>query len=122
MRHCLALDLHDDPQLIAQYEAHHRAVWPEVLAHLRAHGVRELEIFRLGTRLVMVMDTDDAAFDAAAMADAERASTRLREWEALMWRFQKPTPWTPAGVKWTPMAPVFRLSDADGAPGAQPEC
>src|SRR5687768_401314 len=60
MRHCLALDLHDDPNLIAQYEAHHRDVWPEVLAHLRAHGVRELEIFRLGTRLVMMMDTDDA--------------------------------------------------------------
>ena len=60
MRQCLALDLRDDPGLIARYEAHHRAVWPEVLAHLRAHGVRELEIFRLGTRLVMLMETDDA--------------------------------------------------------------
>lgn len=121
MRHCLALDLHDDPDLIAQYEAHHRDVWPEVLAHLRVHGVRELEIFRLGTRLVMVMDTDDAVFDAAAMSNAEKESARLREWETLMWHFQKATPWTPAGQKWMPMAPIFRLSDADGAPGMQPE-
>lgn len=112
MRHCLALDLQDDPALIAQYEAHHRAVWPEVLAHLRAQGVLELEIFRLGTRLVMVMDTDDAVFDPAAMAAAERDDPRLREWEALMWRFQAPTPWTPEGAKWMPMQAVFRLPDA----------
>lgn len=71
MRLCLALDLRDDPELIARYEAHHRAVWPEVLAHLRAHGVRELEIFRLGTRMVMLMDTDDAVFDAQRMAAAQ---------------------------------------------------
>jgi hypothetical protein len=34
--HCLILDLKDDPELIAQYEAHHRQVWPEVLVHIRA--------------------------------------------------------------------------------------
>ncbi len=118
MRHCFALDLHEDSDLIAQYEAHHRAVWPEVLEHLRGHGVRELEIFRLGNRLVMVMDTDDDVFNAEAMADAERASERLREWETLMWRFQKPTPWTPAGQKWTPMTSIFRLSDANSPSGS----
>ncbi len=112
MRHCLALDLRDDPELIAEYEAHHREVWPEVLAHLRAHGVRELEIFRLGTRMVMLMDTDDAVFDPQRMAAAEHADPRIREWEALMWRFQAPTPWTPDGAKWTPMHSIFRLSDA----------
>ena len=40
MRHILALDLKDDPSLIARYEAHHQAVWPEVQAHLRRHGHR----------------------------------------------------------------------------------
>lgn len=114
MRHCLALDLHDDPALIAAYEHHHRAVWPEVLTHLRRHGVRELEIFRLGTRLVMVMDTDDAVFDAAAMSAAERDDPKLLSWEQLMWQFQKATPWTPEGMKWMPMEPVFRLSEAEG--------
>lgn len=112
MRHCLALDLHDDPELIAAYEQYHRQVWPEVLAHLRAQGVRELEIFRLGTRMVMVMDTDYAVFDAARMAEAERTDARLRAWEDLMWSFQKTTPWTPEGAKWTPMQPLFRLTDA----------
>jgi len=112
MRQILALDLHDDPALIAQYEQHHLAVWPEVLAHLRAHGVRELDIYRLGTRLVMLLDTDDAVFDAAKMARAEHDNPRIREWEELMWRFQAPTPWTPAGTKWTPMQEIFALRDA----------
>lgn len=113
MRHCLALDLKDDPALIAEYEAFHRDVWPEVLTHLRAHGVRELEIFRLGTRMVMLMDTDDAVFDPARMAEAERDNPRIAEWEALMWRFQAPTPWTPEGAKWTPMTMIFRLTEAN---------
>jgi L-rhamnose mutarotase len=112
MRQVLALDLRDDPASIAQYEQHHRAVWPEVLAHLRAHGVRELDIYRLGTRLVMVLETDDAIFDAAKMARAEHEDPRIREWEELMWRFQAATPWTPAGTKWTPMQAIFALSDA----------
>lgn len=109
MRHCLTLDLRDDPALIARYEAHHREVWPEVLAHLRRQGVCALDIFRLGTRLVMLMDTDDAVFDAQRMAVAERDDPRLREWEALMWQFQAPTPWTPTGAKWTPMLSIFHL-------------
>ncbi len=35
---CYALDLKNDPALIAAYEAWHRAVWPEVLEHLKATG------------------------------------------------------------------------------------
>lgn len=116
MRHCLMLDLKDDPALIEQYEAHHRAVWPEVQAHLRAQGIARMEIYRLGTRLCMVMETDDARFDAARMAQAEAADPRLQAWEALMWRFQAPTPWTPAGRKWVEATRIFDFAapPADG--------
>ena len=72
MRHCLALDLRDDAALIAQYEAHHRRIWPEVRAHLLAHGVVSMSIYRLGTRMVMVMETDDTRYDAQAMAEDPR--------------------------------------------------
>ena len=107
MRHCLFLDLRDDPALIAQYEAHHRAVWPEVQAHLRAQGVTRMEIWRLGTRLCMLMETDDARFDPARMAAAEANDPRLVAWETLMGTFQAATPWTPPGRKWTPGALIF---------------
>ncbi|UDM53419.1 L-rhamnose mutarotase [Cupriavidus sp. MP-37] len=109
MRYCLALDLKDDPQQIAAYEAHHRRIWPEVAQHLRRHGVTGMEIWRLGTRLVMVMDTDDARYDPDAFARAGESDARIREWEALMWTFQAPTPWTPPGVKWVPMTCIFDL-------------
>ncbi|WP_175672489.1 L-rhamnose mutarotase [Burkholderia ambifaria] len=109
MRYCLALDLKDDPDLIARYEEHHRAVWPEVLRHLRDHGVRGMEIFRLGTRMTMVMDTDDAVFDAERLARATEANPTVRAWEDVMWKFQAPTPWTPPGLKWTPMTRIFDL-------------
>jgi L-rhamnose mutarotase len=107
MQHVLALDLQDDPALIAEYEAHHRAVWPDVQAHLQRHGVRSMTIHRLGTRMVMVMETDDAVYDAAAMARATAEDPVIARWETLMWRFQAPTPWTPAGTKWTPMTTIF---------------
>lgn len=110
MRHCLMLDLKDDPALIAEYEAHHRAIWPEVREHLRQQGVTGMEIFRLGTRLCMLMDTDDTRFDADRMAQAEGQDARLQAWEALMWRFQAPTPWTPAGRKWIPATRIFDLA------------
>lgn len=111
MQHVLALDLKDDPALIAEYEAHHRAVWPEVLAHLQRHGVQEMTIHRLGHRLVMVMTTDDAVFDADRMEQAARSEPAIAQWEQLMWRFQAPTPWTPAGSKWVPMTQIFSLRD-----------
>ena len=109
MRHCLALDLKDDPALIAEYVAYHRNIWLEVRAHLHAHGVTGMEIYRLGTRMVMLMETDDARYDGQAMAAATRNDPKIREWEALMWKFQAPTPWTPEGEKWVGMERIFEL-------------
>jgi L-rhamnose mutarotase len=109
MQHILALDLKDDPELISEYEAHHRAVWPEVTAHLRAQGVTDMTIHRLGTRMVMVMTTEDAVFDADRFASESAVHSLIQRWEALMWKFQSPTPWTPAGQKWTAMTKIFDL-------------
>lgn len=109
MRHCLMLDLKDDAALIARYEAFHRDIWPEVATHLHEQGVTGMEIYRLGTRLCMLMETDDERFDAERMARAESTNPKLVEWEALMWTFQAPTPWTPTGRKWAEAARIFTL-------------
>lgn len=110
MRYCLALDLQDDVDLIARYEEHHRRIWPEIAEHLHRHGVTGMQIYRLGTRMTMIMETDDARYDAVAMARATQEDPRVQEWENLMWQFQAPTPWTPQGQKWTPMVQIFDLS------------
>lgn len=116
MRHCLMLDLRDDPELIAQYEDWHRRVPAEVHQHLHEQGVTAMQIYRLGTRMCMVMETDDARFDANRMAAAQENDPRLAAWERLMWRFQAPTPWTEPGRKWTAAECVYDLAWPPGPP------
>ena len=109
MGYGLALDLKDDPKLIARYEAFHREVWPDVIRHIREHGVTGMEIYRLGTRLFMIMETDDAIYDADRMAQAALDDPAVQRWETLMWEFQAPTSWTPDGKKWVRMERIFEL-------------
>ena len=126
-RYVLTLDLKDDPRLVEEYRAHHRAVWPEVQRSLRRIGVRGLEIYALGRRLTMVMDTRDG-FDMARSFAAHVASDpRCAEWEALMKTYQQPPPGAGPGELWTRMERVFdlerpRLSRKRGAvrPRARP--
>lgn len=110
MRYCKALDLIDDAASIAEYEKAHQKIWPEVRDYLRAQGVLNMEIYRLGTRLFMIMDVDDAVFDANAMAESAKATPIIIQWEALMGRHQQATPWTPAGEKWVGMTRIFDLN------------
>jgi L-rhamnose mutarotase len=109
MRYALALDLVDDANLIAEYEQAHQSIWPEVRAHLLEQGVVEMEIYRLGTRLFMVMQVDDDIYSAEKMAAASSTNPAIVKWETLMWKYQAPTPWTPAGEKWVPMQRIFQL-------------
>ena len=107
-RYCLALDLKPDPALIAEYEAFHRAVWPEVLENIRAAGILQLEIYRTGNRLFMVLETDDYfSFERKTALDA--ADSRIQEWETLMWNYQQAIPTARPGEKWVLMERIFSL-------------
>lgn len=113
-RAVLAADLQDDPATIETYKEHHRRVWPEVLGSLRAAGIREMDIYLLGRRLVMIVDTDGR--DVWRCFEAHVAShPRVAEWEALMKAMQVPIPGTAPGEWWTQMEHVFGLDAADAA-------
>lgn len=113
-RWVLTVDLKDDPRLIEEYKVHHRAVWPEVQASLRRVGVGAMDIYALGRRLTMVMDTDDG-FDLRARFAAHAASDpRCAEWEALMRTYQEPPPGARPGEVWALMEPVFHLEGERG--------
>jgi L-rhamnose mutarotase len=110
MRYALALDLVDDAEKIAAYEKAHEAIWPEVRQHLYAMGVLEMEIYRLGTRLCMLMEVDPTVYSADGMRQASQSNPVIVQWEELMWTYQLPTPWTPSGEKWVPMRRIFSLA------------
>ncbi len=110
-RYCLALDLKNDPALIARYERHHQQIWPEITESIRSSGITDMEIYRTGTRLFMIMEVDDRfSFDAKAAADA--ADPKVQEWETLMSTFQQALPWAQPGEKWLLMDRIFKLEGA----------
>jgi L-rhamnose mutarotase len=111
-RYCFALDLKDDPDLIAEYEAHHRAVWPEILRSIRESGIEDMEIYRVGNRLFMVMEVSEG-FSFEAKAEADEANPRVRAWEDLMWGYQQALPWARPGEKWLRTEKIFGLNQPD---------
>ena len=113
-RHVLTVDLRDDPDAIAAYREHHRAVWPEVVDSLRRCGVEQMEIHMLGRRLVMIVELRDGVDYQRAFASHVASSARVAEWERLMKSLQQPAPGTNAGEWWAIMEPIFSL-DGSGA-------
>ena len=109
-RYCLALDLKDDPNLIAEYEHWHKSenAWPEVTASIIEAGIVNMEIYRTGNRLFMIMDTDDT-FDFARKAAMDAANRTVQKWEQLMWKFQQPLPQSNENEKWKLMDKIFKL-------------
>jgi L-rhamnose mutarotase len=107
-KHYLALDLNEDPELIAEYEKWHQNVWPEVKKSIVDSGIVSMEICRTGNRLFMIIETDDDfSFERKSIMDA--GNEKVQEWEALMWKFQKPLPWAKKGEKWILMEKIFQL-------------
>jgi L-rhamnose mutarotase len=107
-RYCLALDLKDDPELIAAYEAHHENVWPEIIESIKTAGIENMEIYRVSNRLFMIMEVNDSfSFQRKALLDI--ANTKVQQWELLMWKYQQKLPFAKLGEKWVLMEKIFQL-------------
>ena len=108
MRYCLALDLKDDPQLIAHYEEYHKSVWPEIISSIKESGIIQLEIYRVANRVFMIMETNvDFSFENKAALDAKNEI--VQKWEELMWEYQQALPIAKPGEKWMLMDKIFSL-------------
>jgi L-rhamnose mutarotase len=108
MRYCFALDLKDDPALIAEYEQYHQRVWPEIIESIQSSGITALDIYRTGNRLFMIMETN-AAFSFQKKGTADASNAKVQEWETLMWKYQQALPWAKPGEKWLLMDKIFEL-------------
>ena len=86
-RYCQCLTLVDDEQMISKYVEAHAHVWPEIIEGQRQVGILDMQIYRHGRSLFMIMDTvDDFDFnrDMAKLATLPRQA----EWEAYVSQFQ----------------------------------
>ena len=107
-RYCQTLDLKDDPELIAKYVKAHSEVWPIIQDGIKEVGILDMQIYCLGNRLFMIMDTVDGF-------DWEKDNARLatlpmqKEWEAYVAQFQGCDPDAPSTAKWTLMEKIFEL-------------
>jgi len=105
-RYCQYLTLVDNEEMIAKYVAVHKNVWPEVIEGQRAVGILDMQIYRRGRNLFMIMDTvNDFDFDR----DMARLATlpRQAEWEAYVAHFQGCSPDAKSDEKWQLMERIF---------------
>ncbi len=115
-RFVFALDLKDDPELIAQYENYHRKIWPEITQSIHHAGITNMEIYRTGNRLFMIMETMDN-FSLEKKARMDQSNEMVQKWETLMWQFQQPLPWAGPGEKWIAMKEIFKLESMTASEG-----
>lgn len=107
-RFTFALDLVDDPTMIAEYEKYHEKIRDEIAKSITDSGITAMEIYRLGNRLFMIMETEDHfSFEKKAEMDAN--NPKVQEWENLMWKYQQALPMAKDGEKWILMKQIFKL-------------
>jgi len=107
-RHCLTLDLKNDPTSIAAYKEYHRKIWPEITESIKSGGILDMEIYLLGTRLFMIMEVDEG-FSFEKKVESDRKNPKVQEWETLMWTFQQALPGALPDEKWLLMERIFKL-------------
>lgn len=107
-RHCFALDLINDAELISAYRKHHKKVWPEIVDSIRDSGIVALDIYVVDNRLFMIMDvSEDFSFEAKDVADLN--NPKVQKWERLMWKYQQALPRSKPNEKWRKMEHIFQL-------------
>ena len=111
-RYCKTLTLEDDPQLIEDYKKVHAAgaAWPEITQGMIDVGILDMEIYIIGTRLIMIMDTVPDFNHESAMA---RLATmpRQSEWEAYVSKFQRTSVDASADEKWQLTERIYKLGE-----------
>ena len=105
-RYCQCLTLVDDEQMISKYVEAHAHVWPEIIEGQREVGILDMQIYRHGRSLFMIMDTVDD-FDFGRNMARLATLPRQAEWEAYVSRFQGCKAGARSDEKWQLMERIF---------------
>ena len=109
-RYVQTLDLRDDPAMIEEYRKWHSEEfhWKEIREGIKAVGILEMEIYILGTRLVMIVDAPEN-FDWKSAMDKLATLPRQAEWEAFVAKLQGCRADARSDEKWQMMERMFYL-------------
>ncbi len=109
-RYCQTLSLKNNSELIAEYRKIHsrERAWPEIREGIRSVGILEMEIYILGTRLFMIIETP-LDFDWETAMNTLSHLPRQEEWEEYVSEFQICAPGSTSSEKWKLMERMFYL-------------
>lgn len=115
VRVCFQLQVH--PELLDEYLARHRAVWPDMLAEIVESGRHNYSLFLgEGGTLIGYYETDDDDAAQAYLAQSEVAT----KWESEMARFFVDLDGRPDQAA-TPLTEVFNLAEQPSATASNNE-
>lgn len=108
-RQCLLLDLNDDADLIAAYRDRHQPgnVPAAVIADIRRRGIESMEIWQIGDRLAMIIETNGASTAHPPV----NTDPEIAAWEQAMDRFQRRLPFAEVDTKWVAAERIFDLAE-----------
>ncbi len=113
IRKCFAVDINNDPELVARYRKLHEPGGPPkaVTDSIRADDIRVLEIYLVGDRMFMIMEQGDD-FDAEAKAERDAVDPEVTAWDEMMKStYQKRLPFAPEGTTWIEMEQIYSLEE-----------
>lgn len=109
-RYCQTLSLRDNPELIEAYRKAHskEESWPEIRAGIREVEILEMEIYILGSKLFMIVETP-LNFDWDKAMAKLATLPRQAEWEEYVAKFQQCAEGATSDEKWQMMERMFYL-------------
>lgn len=109
-RYCQTLELKDDPKLIQEYIKRHSQEehWAIIREGIKEVGILEMEIYLLGTRLFMIVETP-LDFEWQQAFDKLATLPKQAEWEEYMSIFQQAPQGASSAEKWQLMDQIFKL-------------
>ncbi len=109
-RYCQFLEITDCPEMIAKYvECHDRDhAWKEIREGIREVGILEMELYILGNKVVMIVETP-LDFDWKSAMARLATLPRQAEWERFVAEMQGCDPDATSDSKWQLMDRMFYL-------------
>ncbi len=109
-RTLMTLEIKNDPELLQEYIEIHRPgnIWKQVLKNMDTMGILDMEIYLLGYRAFLIMDTRPD-FDLDRQGERWGHLPREEEWQRFVAKFQKTDPNSQAAEKWKPMQRTVKI-------------